>query len=67
MTMEEFIDLCILCGCDYTKNIGGIGPVKAFKFIKDEKTIEGVLDMIKKKQSDEDSKKAYIIPDQFLY
>jgi len=65
--MEEFIDLCILCGCDYTKNIGGIGPVKAFKFIKDEKTIEGVLDMIKKKQSDEDSKKAYIIPDQFLY
>jgi len=44
MSMDEFIDLCILCGCDYTKNIGGIGPVKAFKFIKECKTIENVLD-----------------------
>ncbi len=52
MSMEEFIDLCILCGCDYTKNIGGIGPVKAFKFIKEEKTIEAVLDILKKKQGD---------------
>lgn len=46
MTMEEFIDLCILCGCDYTKSIGGIGPVKAFKFIKDNGTIENVLKKI---------------------
>jgi flap endonuclease-1 len=46
MTMEEFIDLCILCGCDYTKNIGGIGPVKAFKFIKDCSTIEKVLEKL---------------------
>jgi flap endonuclease-1 len=30
MTMDEFIDLCIMCGCDYTHSIGGIGPVKAF-------------------------------------
>jgi len=44
--MEEFIDLCILCGCDYTKNIGGIGPVKAFKFIKDCSTIEKVLEKL---------------------
>jgi flap endonuclease-1 len=43
MTMDEFIDLCILCGCDYTKNIGGIGPVRAFKLIKEESTIENVL------------------------
>jgi flap endonuclease-1 len=46
MTMDEFIDLCILCGCDYTKSIGGIGPVKAFKFIKDCGDIEGVLKKI---------------------
>jgi flap endonuclease-1 len=43
MTMDEFIDLCILCGCDYTKNIGGIGPARAFKLIKEESTIENVL------------------------
>ena len=23
MTKEEFIDLCILCGCDYTETIEG--------------------------------------------
>lgn len=33
MTHEQFVDLCILCGCDYTTNIPGIGPVKAFKLI----------------------------------
>lgn len=67
MTMDEFIDLCILCGCDYTKNIGGIGPVKAFKFIKDEKNIETVLDILKKKESDCEGKLQYIIPEKFLY
>lgn len=46
MTMEEFIDLCILCGCDYTKSIAGIGPVKAFKYIKSHQTIEKVLEAI---------------------
>ena len=33
MSMDEFIDLCILCGCDYTTNINGVGPIKAFKYI----------------------------------
>jgi flap endonuclease-1 len=33
LTQEEFVDLCILCGCDYTNTIGGIGPVKAYRFI----------------------------------
>jgi len=28
LTMEQFIDLCILCGCDYTDSIKGIGPVE---------------------------------------
>eukprot|EP00887_Chlorella_sp_A99_P006878 scaffold2.g6878.t1 len=27
LTDDQFIDLCILCGCDYTSKIGGIGPV----------------------------------------
>jgi len=25
LTADEFIDLCILCGCDYTNTIRGIG------------------------------------------
>ena len=40
MNMAEFIDLCIMCGCDYTHSIGGIGPVKAFKLIQDNRNID---------------------------
>lgn len=31
LTREQFVDLCILCGCDYTGKIGGIGPVRALQ------------------------------------
>ena len=43
LDMAQFIDLCILCGCDYTDSIKGIGPVKALKMIQEHKNIEGVL------------------------
>lgn len=52
MTMDEFIDLCIMCGCDYTKTIGGIGPVKAFKFMKEFGTIEKVLEHLENEKDD---------------
>jgi 5'-3' exonuclease len=35
--------MCILCGCDYASKIEGIGPVKAYKFIKEFHTIENIL------------------------
>lgn len=44
VSMEQFIDICILCGCDYTGSIDNIGPTKALKFIKDYSNIEGVLE-----------------------
>ena len=56
MSMDEFIDLCILCGCDYTHNIGGIGPIKAYNLIRDNKTIENVLVSIKKINDDPNRK-----------
>jgi len=31
---SSFIDLCILCGCDYTSTIPKVGPVNALKLIK---------------------------------
>ena len=34
MTKHQFVDLCILCGTDYNDSVRGIGPVKAFKSIK---------------------------------
>lgn len=40
---EEFMDMCILCGCDYTTKINGIGPINAYKLILKYKTIEEVF------------------------
>jgi flap endonuclease-1 len=34
LTYAQFVDLCILCGCDYTASIKGIGPKTALKLIK---------------------------------
>lgn len=65
--MNQFIDLCILCGCDYTTNIQGIGPVKAFKYIQDEGTIENVLEKVERDNEDPRKKKKYHIPETFFF
>jgi flap endonuclease-1 len=67
MDMDEFIDLCIMCGCDYTHSIGGIGPIKAFKLMKDEGNIEKILQVIKKGNEDPEKRQKFIIPDAFLF
>jgi len=33
MTMSQFVDFCILSGCDYCPRIPGVGPAGAFKHI----------------------------------
>lgn len=51
LTHAQFIDLCILMGCDYTSNIRGIGPKSALTLIKKYGDIEHVLENISKVQS----------------
>ncbi|VDM74889.1 unnamed protein product [Strongylus vulgaris] len=46
MTKEQFIDLCILLGCDYCESIRGIGPKKAYELIKTYGDIESILENI---------------------
>lgn len=46
MTQEEFVDLCILCGCDYTNTIQGMGPKTAFNLIQECGSIEKVIEKI---------------------
>jgi flap endonuclease-1 len=48
LTMPQFVDLCILCGCDYTDTIRGIGPKTALKLIKTHGTIESVIESLDK-------------------
>jgi len=43
-TKEQFIDLCILLGCDYVEHIDGIGVKKAKEIIDEYKTIENFLE-----------------------
>lgn len=41
-TSDEFLDFCIMCGTDYNTNIRLIGPKKAFKLIREHKSIEEI-------------------------
>jgi flap endonuclease-1 len=49
---NEFIDLCILMGCDYCDTIRGVGPKRAFELIKSHKSIEEIIKNIDKKKFD---------------
>ena len=60
ITYKQFIDLCILCGCDYTTKIYGIGHVNAYKLIKKYNNIEGILENIHNIQK-------FKVPDDFDY
>jgi 5'-3' exonuclease len=42
ITSDTFLDVCIMCGTDYNKNIRGVGPEGAYKLLKIHETIEGV-------------------------
>jgi flap endonuclease-1 len=43
LTHDEFVDLCILLGCDYCDSIRGVGPKTALKLIKQHHSIENIL------------------------
>ncbi|CAM0152500.1 unnamed protein product [Urochloa decumbens] len=47
LTMDQFIDLCILSGCDYCENIKGIGGQRALKLIRQHGCIEEVVQNLK--------------------
>ena len=39
----QFVDLCILLGCDYCEKICGLGPKRALRLIQKHRTIENVV------------------------
>eukprot|EP01026_Neomeris_dumetosa_P043434 TRINITY_DN3641_c0_g1_i7.p1 TRINITY_DN3641_c0_g1~~TRINITY_DN3641_c0_g1_i7.p1 ORF type:complete len:384 (+),score=56.60 TRINITY_DN3641_c0_g1_i7:51-1202(+) len=59
LTADQFIDLCILCGCDYCGTIRGIGPIRALQLIQKQKSIEAILDSLDRSK--------YPVPDPFPY
>ena len=51
ITMDQFIDLCILMGCDYAPTIRNLGPVSALKLIKQYSSTNTPIDEILKVRS----------------
>jgi flap endonuclease-1 len=60
VTYEQFLDICILCGCDYTTKITGIGAIKAYKFIKKYNNIETIIEKLS-------SNTSYKVQDNFNF
>ncbi|KAM7481875.1 hypothetical protein LguiB_006458 [Lonicera macranthoides] len=59
LTMDQFIDLCILSGCDYCESIRGIGSQTALKLIRQHGTIENILENLNRER--------YQIPEDWPY
>lgn len=57
MNQDEFVDLCILCGCDYTCTIPRVGMMTSYNLIKKYRTIDGIIQNVNK----------YKIPEDFKY
>ncbi|TFK65373.1 hypothetical protein BDN72DRAFT_203637, partial [Pluteus cervinus] len=49
MTMSQFIDLCILLGCDYLEPIRGIGPKSALKLMREHGSLGAVVEHLRAK------------------
>eukprot|EP00421_Protoceratium_reticulatum_P071971 CAMPEP_0168423858 /NCGR_PEP_ID=MMETSP0228-20121227/34525_1 /TAXON_ID=133427 /ORGANISM="Protoceratium reticulatum, Strain CCCM 535 (=CCMP 1889)" /LENGTH=393 /DNA_ID=CAMNT_0008437833 /DNA_START=71 /DNA_END=1248 /DNA_ORIENTATION=- len=43
ISMDQFIDFCILCGCDYCNSLKGIGPATAIRLLLQHGTLENVV------------------------
>ncbi|CAK7210253.1 Elongation of fatty acids protein 2 [Sporothrix bragantina] len=62
MERPQFVDLCILLGCDYLDPIPKVGPNTALKLIREHGTLEKVVEFMKT-----DEKKKFVIPDDWPY
>ncbi|CRG83000.1 flap endonuclease-1 [Talaromyces islandicus] len=62
MERSQFIDLCILLGCDYVEPIPKVGHHTALKLIREHGTLEKVVEYM-----ENDPKKKYTIPEDWPY
>ncbi|THU81728.1 PIN domain-like protein [Dendrothele bispora CBS 962.96] len=52
MDMSQFIDLCILLGCDYLEPIKGVGPKSALKLIREHGSLDKVVEHLRAKDAE---------------
>ncbi|KAJ3838510.1 flap endonuclease 1 [Lentinula raphanica] len=58
MSMSQFVDLCILLGCDYLEPIKGVGPKSALKLIREYNGLKGVVKHLRAKTAEKEKAKA---------
>ncbi|RKP28170.1 flap endonuclease 1-like protein [Syncephalis pseudoplumigaleata] len=46
----QFVDLCILLGCDYCESVRGIGPYRALSLLREYKSLDALLKQLDKKK-----------------
>ncbi|CCE64142.1 hypothetical protein TPHA_0G03010 [Tetrapisispora phaffii CBS 4417] len=63
LTLEQFIDLGIMLGCDYCESIRGVGPVTALKLIKEHGSLEKIIEFVESP----DSNSKWKIPENWPY
>jgi flap endonuclease-1 len=55
ITKDQFLEFCILCGCDYCPPVPKIGNISALKLIKQHENIENII-----------NKTTYAFPENYL-
>eukprot|EP00751_Fragilariopsis_kerguelensis_P001154 CAMPEP_0170811226 /NCGR_PEP_ID=MMETSP0733-20121128/35138_1 /TAXON_ID=186038 /ORGANISM="Fragilariopsis kerguelensis, Strain L26-C5" /LENGTH=393 /DNA_ID=CAMNT_0011167355 /DNA_START=116 /DNA_END=1298 /DNA_ORIENTATION=+ len=65
LTHEQFVDLCILLGCDYCDTIRGIGPKTALKLIRQHGSIEKIITSLKGAVN-KDGVQKYVVPKNWI-
>lgn len=63
MDRLTFVDMCILLGCDYCETIKGVGPVTAYKLIKEHGSLDKIVEWIEKNPE----KTKYKVPENWPY
>jgi 5'-3' exonuclease len=53
LTMPEFIDLCILCGCDFCPRLSNIGYVRAVFLIREYRRLEKVVERLQRTKEEQ--------------
>ncbi|KAJ3997851.1 flap endonuclease 1 [Lentinula boryana] len=60
MNMSQFVDLCILLGCDYLEPIKGVGPKSALKLIREHNGLKGVVKHLRAKTAEKEKAAAEV-------
>ncbi|KAJ3783180.1 flap endonuclease-1 [Lentinula aff. detonsa] len=60
INMSQFVDLCILLGCDYLEPIKGVGPKSALKLICEHNGLKGIVKHLRAKTAEKEKATAEV-------